>query len=59
MGLLELSAPRGKHEEFCVPMVMVPATVSSNVPGSDFSIGADKALNIITSPCAPRQAGAR
>ena len=27
--------------------------------GSDFSIGADKALNTITSPCAPHQAGTR
>uniref|UniRef100_A0A9L0RB52 6-phosphofructokinase n=1 Tax=Equus caballus TaxID=9796 RepID=A0A9L0RB52_HORSE len=48
LGLLELSAAREKHEEFCVPMVMVPATVSNNVPGSDFSIGADTALNTIT-----------
>ncbi|KAM7322585.1 hypothetical protein ACRRTK_018090 [Alexandromys fortis] len=48
LGLLELAAAREKHEEFCVPMVMVPATVSNNVPGSDFSIGADTALNTIT-----------
>ncbi|XP_020741517.2 ATP-dependent 6-phosphofructokinase, platelet type isoform X1 [Odocoileus virginianus] len=48
LGLLELLAAREKHEEFCVPMVMVPATVSNNVPGSDFSIGADTALNTIT-----------
>ncbi|XP_024436499.2 ATP-dependent 6-phosphofructokinase, platelet type [Desmodus rotundus] len=51
LGLLELSAARGKHKEFCVPMVMVPATVSNNVPGSDFSIGADTALNTITDTC--------
>uniref|UniRef100_A0A674HZC7 6-phosphofructokinase type C n=2 Tax=Terrapene triunguis TaxID=2587831 RepID=A0A674HZC7_9SAUR len=38
LGLLELSAAREKYDEFCVPMVMVPATVSNNVPGSDFSI---------------------
>ncbi|XP_060228526.1 ATP-dependent 6-phosphofructokinase, platelet type isoform X3 [Meriones unguiculatus] len=48
LGLLELAAARQKHEAFCVPMVMVPATVSNNVPGSDFSIGADTALNTIT-----------
>lgn len=30
-------------------MVVIPATVSNNVPGSDFSIGADTALNTITS----------
>uniref|UniRef100_A0A8C1V438 ATP-dependent 6-phosphofructokinase n=1 Tax=Cyprinus carpio TaxID=7962 RepID=A0A8C1V438_CYPCA len=34
-----------------VPMVMVPATVSNNVPGSDLSIGADTALNAITVTC--------
>ncbi|XP_006889019.1 PREDICTED: 6-phosphofructokinase type C-like [Elephantulus edwardii] len=51
LGLLELSAAREKHEEFCVPLLMVPATVSNNVPGSDFSIGADTALNTITDTC--------
>ncbi|XP_042202893.1 ATP-dependent 6-phosphofructokinase, platelet type isoform X3 [Callorhinchus milii] len=48
LGLLELLAARAKYDEFCIPMVMVPATVSNNVPGSDFSIGADTALNAIT-----------
>ncbi|XP_045868124.1 ATP-dependent 6-phosphofructokinase, platelet type isoform X1 [Meles meles] len=51
LGLLELSAARDRYEELCVPMVMVPATVSNNVPGSDFSIGADTALNTITDTC--------
>ncbi|XP_077413224.1 ATP-dependent 6-phosphofructokinase, platelet type-like isoform X5 [Vanacampus margaritifer] len=48
MGLLELSAARDKYGELCVPMVMVPATVSNNIPGSDLSIGSDTALNAIT-----------
>jgi len=39
---------REKFEELCIPIVVVPATVSNNVPGSDFSIGADTALNTIT-----------
>nr|XP_033787425.1 ATP-dependent 6-phosphofructokinase, platelet type isoform X4 [Geotrypetes seraphini] len=51
LGLLELSVARKKYEELCIPMVMVPATVSNNVPGSDFSIGADTALNTITDTC--------
>ncbi|XP_048121923.1 ATP-dependent 6-phosphofructokinase, platelet type isoform X7 [Alosa alosa] len=51
LGLLELLAARGKYDEFCVPMVMVPATVSNNIPGSEFSIGADTALNAITDTC--------
>ncbi|XP_030629174.1 ATP-dependent 6-phosphofructokinase, platelet type [Chanos chanos] len=51
LSLLELLAARGKHQEFCIPMVMVPATVSNNIPGSDLSIGADTALNAITDTC--------
>ncbi|KAK2900527.1 hypothetical protein Q8A67_008642 [Cirrhinus molitorella] len=51
LGLLELQAARSKHTELCVPMVMVPATVSNNIPGSDLSIGADTALNAITDTC--------
>lgn len=45
---MELLEARRTYEELCVPMVMVPATVSNNVPGSDLSIGADTALNAIT-----------
>uniref|UniRef100_A0AAQ5Z913 6-phosphofructokinase n=1 Tax=Amphiprion ocellaris TaxID=80972 RepID=A0AAQ5Z913_AMPOC len=51
VGLLELSAARDKYTELCVPMVMVPATVSNNIPGSDLSIGSDTALNAITDTC--------
>uniref|UniRef100_A0A8C2ZNY0 Phosphofructokinase, platelet n=1 Tax=Cyclopterus lumpus TaxID=8103 RepID=A0A8C2ZNY0_CYCLU len=51
VGLLELSAARGQYSELCVPMVMVPATVSNNIPGSDLSIGSDTALNAITDTC--------
>lgn len=47
-GSLELVEGRSKYEELCIPIVVVPATVSNNVPGSDFSIGADTALNTIT-----------
>ncbi|XP_036374565.1 ATP-dependent 6-phosphofructokinase, platelet type-like isoform X6 [Megalops cyprinoides] len=51
LGIMELLAARGTYDEFCVPMVMVPATVSNNIPGSDLSIGADTALNAITDTC--------
>uniref|UniRef100_A0A8C5AT96 6-phosphofructokinase n=1 Tax=Gadus morhua TaxID=8049 RepID=A0A8C5AT96_GADMO len=47
VGGLELVQAREKYEELCIPMVVIPATVSNNVPGSDFSIGADTALNTI------------
>ncbi|CDQ66681.1 phosphofructokinase, muscle b [Oncorhynchus mykiss] len=51
LGGLELVTAREKYEELCIPMVVIPATVSNNVPGSDFSIGADTALNTITMTC--------
>lgn len=38
---------RKQYDELCIPFVVIPATVSNNVPGSDFSIGADTALNTI------------
>ncbi|KAG6924186.1 phosphofructokinase, muscle [Chelydra serpentina] len=50
-GSLELMEGRGKYEELCIPVCVIPATVSNNVPGSDFSIGADTALNTITTTC--------
>ncbi|KAF6724638.1 ATP-dependent 6-phosphofructokinase, muscle type [Oryzias melastigma] len=51
VGGLELVQAREKYEEVCIPIVVIPATVSNNVPGSDFSIGTDTALNTITATC--------
>ncbi|KAM6294449.1 ATP-dependent 6-phosphofructokinase, muscle type isoform 1-T1 [Aegotheles albertisi] len=50
-GSLELMEGRTRFEELCIPFCIIPATVSNNVPGSDFSIGADTALNTITTTC--------
>ncbi len=44
----ELLEGREKFKELCIPMLMVPATISNNVPGTEFSLGADTALNEIT-----------
>ncbi|KAM6338619.1 ATP-dependent 6-phosphofructokinase, platelet type [Podargus strigoides] len=48
---LQLHEARSRFEEFCVPVCMLPATISNNVPGTDFSIGADTALNAIVETC--------
>ncbi|XP_069193794.1 ATP-dependent 6-phosphofructokinase isoform X3 [Procambarus clarkii] len=50
-ALLQLYEARGKYPEFCIPMVVIPSTISNNVPGSDFSLGCDTALNEITEIC--------
>lgn len=47
-AVLQMYEARGKYPEFCIPMVVIPSTISNNVPGSDFSLGCDTALNEIT-----------
>ncbi|XP_051542710.1 ATP-dependent 6-phosphofructokinase, platelet type-like isoform X3 [Myxocyprinus asiaticus] len=49
--LLQLYEARSNYEEFCIPLCMLPATISNNVPGTDLSIGADTALNAIVETC--------
>lgn len=46
--MVDLVEGRSEHKELCIPMIMIPATISNNVPGTDFSLGADTALNEIT-----------
>lgn len=46
-SLLQLYEARADYEELCIPMCMLPATISNNVPGTDLSLGADTALNAI------------
>ncbi|XP_007422070.1 ATP-dependent 6-phosphofructokinase, platelet type isoform X2 [Python bivittatus] len=48
---LLLAEARGRYEEFCIPICVLPATISNNVPGTDLSIGADTSLNAIVETC--------
>ncbi|MEE6467180.1 hypothetical protein FKM82_007158 [Ascaphus truei] len=50
-SLLQLAEARSSYQEFCIPMCIVPATISNNVPGTDLSLGADTALNAIMETC--------
>ncbi|XP_046902967.1 ATP-dependent 6-phosphofructokinase, liver type [Hypomesus transpacificus] len=50
-GVLELFEARGRYDELCIPMVVIPATISNNVPGTDFSLGADTAVNAAMEGC--------
>ena len=50
-AVLQFAEHRDKYKEFRIPMVVLPATISNNVPGTDFSIGTDTALNEITEIC--------
>jgi 6-phosphofructokinase len=48
---LTLASARHRFPAFCIPMVVIPATVSNNVPGTEYSIGSDTALNVIVESC--------
>mgnify|MGYP001765363463 CR=1 FL=1 len=43
----KLFTERNNFPAFNIPMICLPATINNNLPGSEFSIGADTALNNI------------
>lgn len=42
-----LAESREKYPEFCIPMCVIPCTISNNVPGTMVSLGSDTAINEI------------
>ncbi|KAJ1914139.1 6-phosphofructokinase, alpha subunit [Mycoemilia scoparia] len=50
-GLLSLTRHRKEYPAFNIPMVLIPATISNNVPGTDFSLGSETAINVICNSC--------
>ncbi|XP_036396159.1 ATP-dependent 6-phosphofructokinase, liver type-like [Megalops cyprinoides] len=50
-GVLQLVEARGCYRELCIVMCVVPATISNNVPGTAFSLGADTAVNAAMESC--------
>lgn len=47
----ELRRARDKYPAFRIPMTVLPATISNNVPGTEFSIGSDTCLNALIDYC--------
>ncbi|KAI8890726.1 6-phosphofructokinase [Backusella circina FSU 941] len=50
-SVIHLEAARSQYPSLCIPISLIPATVSNNVPGTDFSLGSDTALNAIVDSC--------
>nr|POE78654.1 atp-dependent 6-phosphofructokinase [Quercus suber] len=50
-AVAELRKARVDHDAFKIPMVVLPATVSNNVPGTEYSIGSDTCLNALIEYC--------
>ncbi|HSA45853.1 MAG TPA: 6-phosphofructokinase, partial [Candidatus Competibacteraceae bacterium] len=46
-GAYRLHSERERYPAFKIPMICLPASIDNNLPGSDLSIGADTALNVI------------
>ena len=47
----ELRKARAQYPPFRIPMAVLPATISNNVPGTEFSIGSDTCLNALIDYC--------
>jgi len=50
-SLSELRQARETYPSLCIPMTILPATISNNVPGSEYSIGSDTCLNELVRYC--------
>ncbi|CAK7268963.1 6-phosphofructokinase, alpha subunit [Sporothrix epigloea] len=47
----QLRKARDQFPSLCIPMTLLPATVSNNVPGTEYSLGSDTCLNELVSYC--------
>ncbi|XP_025301359.1 ATP-dependent 6-phosphofructokinase, platelet type isoform X3 [Canis lupus familiaris] len=48
---LLLAKARKQHREFCVPVCVLPTTISNSVPGTELSLGCDTSLNAVMETC--------
>lgn len=51
VSLQQLAEERGAYPAFRIPMVLIPATISNNVPGTEYSLGLDTCLNALMEYC--------
>jgi 6-phosphofructokinase 1 len=47
----ELRKARSMYSSLKIPIVILPATVSNNVPGTEYSLGSDTCLNALIEYC--------
>ncbi|KAL3418907.1 ATP-dependent 6-phosphofructokinase 1 [Phlyctema vagabunda] len=50
-ALSELRQARSEYSSLCIPMTLLPATISNNVPGTEYSLGSDTCLNELVAYC--------
>ncbi|KAJ5931141.1 6-phosphofructokinase eukaryotic type [Penicillium verhagenii] len=47
----QLRQAREKYDAFKIPLIVLPATISNNVPGTEYSLGSDTCLNTLIDFC--------
>lgn len=51
VAIQRLEEARTEYPSLHIPIALIPATISNNVPGTDYSLGSDTSLNAIVSSC--------
>lgn len=51
VAIHKLEEARVAYPSLRIPITLIPATISNNVPGTEFSLGSDTALNAIVNSC--------
>ncbi|KAK4219057.1 phosphofructokinase-domain-containing protein [Rhypophila decipiens] len=50
-AVAQLRKAREQYPSLCIPMTLLPATISNNVPGTEYSLGSDTCLNELVDYC--------
>ena len=50
-AISQLRKARAEFPSLCIPITLLPATISNNVPGTEYSIGSDTCLNELVNYC--------
>ena len=50
-SLHQLERARAQYPSLRIPLVLIPATISNNVPGTEYSLGSDTCLNKLIEYC--------
>ncbi|KAL2158386.1 hypothetical protein VTH06DRAFT_4434 [Thermothelomyces fergusii] len=50
-AVCQLRKARDQYPSLCIPITLLPATISNNVPGTEYSLGSDTCLNELVEYC--------
>jgi 6-phosphofructokinase 1 len=50
-SVAQLRKARDQYPSLCIPICLLPATISNNVPGTEYSLGSDTCLNELVGYC--------